>query len=201
MRGNCSLQCSCPETHLHTKLLPVFWKTLKHTQECTSVKTFLPLFWFKRMSIFFFLKTTSFCKPSDIISGNVLKTIWNLLHSSTRLPSWSLQSLLSLFSWLWVSTGVVHTISMEIYFRQHMKFERYCFITPKSCFFPQVARANFALNFLLSYLSASLADPVPEEPSDIQQRFTGFKSWVAQVKDVLDRTIAASPDVDQLQTP
>lgn len=153
------------------------------------------------MSIFFFLKTTSFCNPSDSISGNVLKTIRNLLHSSSRLPSWSLQSLLSLFSWLWVSTGVEHTISMEINFRQHVKFEWYCFITPKSCFFPQVARANFALNFLLSYLSASQAATVPEEPSEIQQRFTGFKSMVAQVKDILDRTIAASPDAQQLQTP
>ncbi|XP_075892113.1 uncharacterized protein LOC142895163 [Nelusetta ayraudi] len=59
--------------------------------------------------------------------------------------------------------------------------------------------AVLALTLLLAV--ASQAATVPEEPSDIQQRFTGFKSMVAQVKGVLDRTIAASPDAEQLQTP
>ncbi|XP_075892111.1 apolipoprotein A-I-like [Nelusetta ayraudi] len=59
--------------------------------------------------------------------------------------------------------------------------------------------AVLALTLLLAV--ASQADPVPEEPSDIQQRFTGFKSMVAQVKDILDRTIATAPDADQLELP
>ncbi|XP_075892114.1 apolipoprotein A-I-like [Nelusetta ayraudi] len=59
--------------------------------------------------------------------------------------------------------------------------------------------AVLALTLLLAV--ASQADPVPEEPSDIQQRFTGFKSMVTQVKDILDRTIATAPDADQLEMP
>lgn len=51
------------------------------------------------------------------------------------------------------------------------------------------------------YLLACQAAVVPEETSDIQERFNNFKSLVAQFKDILDRAIASTPDIQQLQTP
>lgn len=90
-----------------------------------------------------------------------------------------------------------------------MKYKHFYYILllflPPTVFlflFTQVVCANFAFNFLLFNLLAAQAAAMPDdEPSEIQTRFTTFKAMVIQLKDIMDRAIANSPDSQQLYTP